>query len=1004
MGFLRNFFAKVNKRKLAIYAPVVFLLVGAGISLAAAKTGHFPALADALNIKADVGIQPVPNPCDVTVVSDTSNKVDRLLTAVNAYKSPSWTSSIPGASWIWISEKVQNPAINETHSFTKQFEWKGSTVSSAILRVASDNNYKAYINGSLVKSGGNFTSYDEVGVASQIKSGTNEIKVEVTNIGIPNSTPEGNTAGLLYKLNVIGSCVAFSATAIPTVTTGSGSGSLIGSVTNASGNPAQATVSINSNPVKSTTSAAQWTTVVGAERFNYSISNIPSGSYTVTASTGFQTIGQQPITIVAGQNARANFQIPATLTPTPTLVTSPTRTVTPTPTPTPAPTISPTIIEGNLRIAEDDITLAQGMNPEKAEVILESENLLLTGKLELEVVSRGVTHYVLTIDSSKFRQANEIKASVCAVIKMKSQSGNTIDWTGCWSTPWGSTNPIVMTVKKGVKHTNINIALKTGTKELKLKFYDSETNQPINLLAETITKNEIDCVFVLSNRTTVKCSQGGRIDQSDPSHSTFIYDLSNLSTDSQLSLVFESDKYIAPPVYFLQNNIPELDVKLTEKSKFNPDAICEKIGGTNFFYFPPDLKDQLTAEERSYLHEIGNIYFQLNLVAGVPSADRPTIVITNLPLESIKGQAWMSDFDIGCLKTKWIIALDWDLIKNSGWDEIVYTGVHELGHSLVVSDTLTLPEKDAIFLAFKKAWFGDCSEKYNDCFSEYAMTNPDEMWAEFFVRYFTDHQSIADARNDKEMSKECKDTLKYLVALMQKRFPHLPTFTPTFARASSASGGLALGHAFAATSEGFSANSLISSMNKVGYKELNTPSIGISVSGSAFSALTPTQILAGKWLQEDYDKLTPIQKANFNLDVVSSQVSMWVTNNRAVSYIRTQIANMSVTLENWLGALGFKFTSSKLTGTLLDQNGKPVSGFKITVGNFAGQGKFDITDGFGNYSVNRLPTGDQIIKINDPKNNNTSYAVYDYFTKQSIFQFIVAPRKNYTRYLMIIKQ
>jgi len=991
---------KLSAKKLAFIIPAILIVLFAG-ALALAKTGHFEPLANFLNIKADVGVQPVPNPCDVTVVSDTSNKVDQLLTAVNAYKSPSWTSSIPGASWIWVSEKVQNPAINETHSFTKQFEWKGSTVSSAILQVASDNNYKVYINGAQVKSGENFTSYDEVSVTSQIKSGTNEIRVEVTNIGIPNSTPEGNPAGLLYKLNVTGNCAH---TPVPTPSLTVRPITQTPSVTKTS----TVTTTVSPNPIQTTFTVKGMVTGDGGVLEGVlvglgtkSVSSNGNGEYSIDSiatdpidqvitfkKDGYETYSTKIRT--ANKTGTYAYKVDAILKKT-----------------------TPTVIEGNLTIGNKMTTNVDILEDINVTVSFKGSDKKFETSVPMTAQDQSM-HYKISIPPSEFPYGNNFEISICAKLSAEIGSRGSFsefDLMGCWSTAQNATQPTMMPIQKGQEYKNINIVVYAPGKEIKIKFVDSATGQPVDLTKESISKNEIDCIFIPSTNLSSKCDDAENLDTNDPNHSTYIYEISQLVEGGDLALFYDSQKYTLPPIFSVPYDAMELEARLVDKSSFN-DTMCHRLGGVNFFTFPPELWDDLDSDAKSRLNEVGNIYFQLNLVAGLPSGEIPTVVVMdfgkfNSDDVTYYGLTWLNTLNAGCLKSKYIIGLNEDVVRTGlapGFGDLPYVAVHEFGHNLLIPIFLPSAEKNAIGRVFKNASDRKCNEN-SLCFSDYSMSNANEMWAEFFAAYLTDRQSITDALNDPcngdKNCEDCKATLSYLLAMMQKKFPNLPTFTPTFAQTSMTSSALGMVLGDTTSSGGFDRNSLVASMQKMGYTESDNPLIKASIGYSTLLALTPTQILAGKWLQEKYDTMTPIQKANFNLAVVSSQVNMWVTNNRAITYIRTQIANMTASIENWLGTLGFNFTSSKLTGTLLDQDGRPVSGFKITVGETPEKGKYDITKENGQFYIPRLPTGNQRLMINDPKNNNASYAVYDYFTKNTVGTITVAPNTNYTKYLMI---
>jgi uncharacterized repeat protein (TIGR01451 family) len=143
------------------------------------------------------------------VVSDATTSVgDGNAVALN-YIHPGWTANIPGATWIWSTDPVQNPGVTETKTFTKKFT-VGGTATSGSLDIASDNYYKVWVNGVLVgeeqTDENNFQSgtQDHYDVTSLLKSGENTITIEGTNKGVEGSDATSNPAGILFKLVWVG--------------------------------------------------------------------------------------------------------------------------------------------------------------------------------------------------------------------------------------------------------------------------------------------------------------------------------------------------------------------------------------------------------------------------------------------------------------------------------------------------------------------------------------------------------------------------------------------------------------------------------------------------------------------------------------------------------------------------------------------------------------------------------------------------------------------------------
>ena len=147
-----------------------------------------------------------PTSCTLDVVSDSTTLVDGGANAVVTYAAnPAWTASVPGATWIWKSFNVANPAINDTTNFSKNFTIT-DPIASAVVTLAADNNFSFGVNGTVVgsdNSGINFATAKTFDVASKLHTGVNAATFSVTNIGLVGSTPTSNPAGLLYKLHVV---------------------------------------------------------------------------------------------------------------------------------------------------------------------------------------------------------------------------------------------------------------------------------------------------------------------------------------------------------------------------------------------------------------------------------------------------------------------------------------------------------------------------------------------------------------------------------------------------------------------------------------------------------------------------------------------------------------------------------------------------------------------------------------------------------------------------------
>lgn len=146
---------------------------------------------------------------DLVIVSDSETQVDEG-NATSTFEHDAWTADddITGATWIWSSFFVEDPATTTVKTFTRTFSWTGDTNISATLDIASDNSYEFSINGNPVggdAAENNFatSTWDSYDVSSEIVEGQNTLEFTVTNEG-GDDDPEANPAGLLYKLTLEG--------------------------------------------------------------------------------------------------------------------------------------------------------------------------------------------------------------------------------------------------------------------------------------------------------------------------------------------------------------------------------------------------------------------------------------------------------------------------------------------------------------------------------------------------------------------------------------------------------------------------------------------------------------------------------------------------------------------------------------------------------------------------------------------------------------------------------
>ena len=107
------------------------------------------------------------------------------------------TLSLTGCNWIWYPEG--NPAQSApvgTRYFRKTFSVRNdSALTSATLLLTADNSYVAYVNGTQVGQGADYTVATPFAVTTRLQAGTNTLAIAASNGG---SSP--NAAGLIGEL------------------------------------------------------------------------------------------------------------------------------------------------------------------------------------------------------------------------------------------------------------------------------------------------------------------------------------------------------------------------------------------------------------------------------------------------------------------------------------------------------------------------------------------------------------------------------------------------------------------------------------------------------------------------------------------------------------------------------------------------------------------------------------------------------------------------------------
>ncbi|MEK7564310.1 MAG: hypothetical protein AAB510_01940 [Patescibacteria group bacterium] len=159
-----------------------------------------------LLVVPQVGFTAECAPAPVSIISDSSITVEGGGTAVPTHTSVLWTT-ISGAIWIWDTEFVSNPNINEEVTFVKSFE-VANTVHNANLEIAGDDFYEVTLNGSIVASEygeGNFAAIKTFNLNSNIQSGTNTLKIKIINAKYffdGQGTSTNNPGGVIFKVTV----------------------------------------------------------------------------------------------------------------------------------------------------------------------------------------------------------------------------------------------------------------------------------------------------------------------------------------------------------------------------------------------------------------------------------------------------------------------------------------------------------------------------------------------------------------------------------------------------------------------------------------------------------------------------------------------------------------------------------------------------------------------------------------------------------------------------------
>jgi hypothetical protein len=200
----------------------------------------------------------------------------------------------------------------------------------------------------------------------------------------------------------------------------------------------------------------------------------------------------------------------------------------------------------------------------------------------------------------------------------------------------------------------------------------------------------------------------------------------------------------------------------------------------------------------------------------------------------------------------------------------------------------------------------------------------------------------------------CYNALRNFDWIMISRFPSFRVFSPN---ATTNTGGNKSSKATIG-----SGYDIVSIMKEAGFKESTKNSYNV-VASILYLNPTSEQIANGSWLKENYNSLSATQKTGIQIKVLLNKITYATTSSKAAVYVRETLGDLNDQLETWLKKIGFKFSTAKVYGTVIDQTGAYVGGLSVNYGT-----KTDITDADGTFSLNRVTSGDkQELKVVDTK-------------------------------------
>lgn len=161
-----------------------------------------------------------PAQCELDIHSDEMTLVeDTNELAVATYDgNDGWTADIPGATWIWATEQVENPEEDETYTFVETFTVENPTEAS--ITIAHDNWLVFSVNGTEIDDRTGTNGYQDYqkqtyDILDELVPGENRIEFVVTNEGKDGDNALQNPAGLLFHLSAKGDVDSCARTTMP---------------------------------------------------------------------------------------------------------------------------------------------------------------------------------------------------------------------------------------------------------------------------------------------------------------------------------------------------------------------------------------------------------------------------------------------------------------------------------------------------------------------------------------------------------------------------------------------------------------------------------------------------------------------------------------------------------------------------------------------------------------------------------------------------------------------